>query len=399
MIMVHSQKWSQFDKFQLAQFVIPEIPDDFQLADKVNQVELRAWDKRELVKEIYHTLKEKNIKYDLELFNSEPNTQGIRTYKEILENPKTGTCLDLAVLFCGICLAYNLLPLLIVVEGHAFAAVSMNYERSEYLDLGKREEEIQLFREEPLSNSQKLQQLIDGGDFLPIECTGFASSKFTLPEDKPEGKGRDEEGFLSFERAIAAGKEQIGTPGRELRFAVDVAIAHEYWKKKPLNPRDDETRYSVYEMFFGEKFAGDKFVFNINEDVDGGKYTFNDINNGKNFVIGPQGTATVNNIINKLQDSNNPKEQKLAELLNQLQAEIEKEDSGLIPENLVKALKHLKTIREFGDDRQNSELRENAETALDALPTILSQGNGLNKTHIDTFLTKMKQNLGFQLLI
>lgn len=94
MIMVHSRKWSQFDKFQLAEFVIPEIPDYFKLANQVNQVELRAFEKRELVKEIYHTLKGKNIKYDLELFNSEPNKQRIRTYKEILENPKTGTCLD-----------------------------------------------------------------------------------------------------------------------------------------------------------------------------------------------------------------------------------------------------------------------------------------------------------------
>lgn len=401
MIMVHSRKWSQFDKFQLAEFVIPEIPDDFQLADQVNQVELLKWDKRKLVEEIYHTLKGKNIKYDLELFNSEPNTQRIRTYKEILENPKTGTCLDLAVLFCGICLAYNLLPLLIVVEGHAFAAVSMNWERRDYLDLGKREEEIQLFREEPLSNSQQLQQLIDGGDFLPIECTGFASSQFTLPDDKPEGIGRDDEGFLSFERAIAAGKEQIGTPGRELRFAVDVTIAHEYWKKKPLNLRGDEMRYSVGEMFYGDKVSGDKFTGDkFSGDKVAGNYvggdntTFGNIGNisGTGIALGTKATATVNNI-NQLQNSNNPEAQELAELIEQLQAEIEKVDSGLIAKNQDKALKHLTKISKFGNNRQNSDLRDDAETALDALPTILNQATGLNQTNIDTLLTKIKQNL------
>jgi hypothetical protein len=394
--MSHSEKWSQFDKFQLAQFVIPEIPDSFKLANEVNEVELLNWDKRELVKEIYHTLKGKNIKYDLELFNSEKNTQRIRTSKEILENPKTGTCLDLAVLFCGICLAYNLLPLLIVVEGHAFAAVSMRCERREYLDVGKREEEIKLFREEPLSNSQKLQQLIDGKNFLAIECTGFARSQFILPDKMPEGKERDDEGFLSFERAIEAGKEQFGTPGRELRFAVDVAIAHEYWKKKPYNLQGDKIPYSVGEIFHGEKFAGDKVAGNkttvAGNYVGGDNTNVNISGNNTGLAIGPRASATVK-ITNQLQNSNNPEAQKLADLLKQLQAEIEKEDSGLIPKNPDKALKHLKTIREFGGDRQNSELRDSAETALDALPTILSKGTGLNQTHIDTLLASIRENL------
>ena len=356
-------------------------------------------------------MKGKNIKYDLEFFNSEPNTQRIRTYKEILENPKTGTCLDLAVLFCGICLAYNLLPLLIVVEGHAFAAVSMNWERRDYLDFSKREEEIQLFQEEPLSDSQKLQELIDGDNFLAIECTGFTNSQFTLPDDKPEGIGRDDEGFLSFERAIAAGKEQIGTPGRELRFAVDVAIAHEYWKKKPFAQQDDEIRYSVGEIFYGEKFTGDKVSGDkftgdkfTGDKISGNKVagnyvggdntTFGNIGNisGTGIALGTKATATVNNI-NQLQNSNNPEAQELAELLKELQAEIEKVDSGLIPKNRDKALKHLTKISKLGNNRQNSDLRDDAETALDALPTILNQATGLNQTNIDTLVTKIKQNL------
>ena len=249
--MPHKELWSQIDDRQLAQFVIPETPDSFKLSDSINPLGLRHWDERkELVKEIYETLRAKNIKYDTELFNSVENTQRIRTSKEILENPKVGTCLDLAVLFCGICLAYDLLPILIVLEGHALAAVSMLYNRDEYWNEKptntnkNREEERRLFQDKSLSDLEQLQKLINSDNFLPIECTGFASTQMTLPENMPEGSGRNEEGFFSFERAIEAGKEQINKSGRALKFALDVAIAHEYWKKQPY---DD---YNIFKLFY-----------------------------------------------------------------------------------------------------------------------------------------------------
>lgn len=162
--MPYKELWSQIDDRQLAQFVITEIPDYFKLSDSINPLELRHWDERkELVKGIYEALRAKNIKYDTELFNSVENTQLIRTSKEILENPKVGTCLDLAVLFCGICLAYNLLPILIVLEGHALAAVSMLYNRDEYWNEKStntnknREEERRLFQDKSLSDLEHLQ--------------------------------------------------------------------------------------------------------------------------------------------------------------------------------------------------------------------------------------------------
>ena len=233
-----AKEWSKFEEKSLARFVTPELPDSFKLPNHVNRLELMQWNKHQLVKEIYNTLAEKNIKYALEPFNSEKNTQLIRTYKEILETRNEGTCLDLAVLFCGICLAYDLLPLLIVFEDHALAAVSIRYNRKEYWNdkSTERQKERQFFQDQPVFKHEELQTLINLGNFLVVECTGFVSSQTTLPENMPEGIGRNEEGFLSFERAIEAGKEQINTSGRKFRFAIDIAIAHEYWKIKPQFP-------------------------------------------------------------------------------------------------------------------------------------------------------------------
>lgn len=227
-------RWSKFNEVGLAGFVVPELPASFKLPSTVNRLESIHWDKYQLVKEIYNTLMKKNIKYALEPFNSERNIQMIRTSQEILETLNEGTCLDLAILFCGICYACDLIPLLIVLNGHALAAVSMSYERKEWWNNssgdGEREKERKLFEQEPLRNHKQLTELINSGNFLPIECTGFSSSPTVLPEDKPEGVGRTTEGFLSFERAIEAGKEQLNTSGRKLRFALDISITHEYWK-------------------------------------------------------------------------------------------------------------------------------------------------------------------------
>ncbi|MCC0178737.1 hypothetical protein I4641_17335 [Waterburya agarophytonicola K14] len=238
-------EWSKFDERGLARHVIPELPTSFQLPSQVNRLELIHWvDYRQLLEEIYNALKVKNIKYALEPFNSESNTQLIRTPQEILGNYNEGTCLDLAVLFCGICLACDLLPLLIILEGHALAAVSMLHQRKEWKNSTdeEREKARKLFQDKPLDNHEQLQELISSGDFLPIECTGFVSSFSTLSENMPEGIGRTEQGFLSFERAIEAGKEQLNRSGRKLKFSLDIAITHEYWKIKPLTIQYSETK-------------------------------------------------------------------------------------------------------------------------------------------------------------
>jgi hypothetical protein len=163
--------------------------------------------------------------------------------------------------------------------------------------------------------------------------------------------------------------------------------------------QEDSEVISKFVNTFNQTVTGnDNVVQNVTgkvggDNVGGDKNTIGNISGGTGIAIGRQASATVNTT-NRLQNANNPEAQKLADLLKQLQVEIEKEDSGMIPKDQNKALTHLETIGKFGGDRQNSDLRGQAETALDALPTILSQGTGLNKTHIDTLLTSIKENLG-----
>ena len=68
-----------------------------------------------------------NIRYALEQYHPSEALQTIRTPPEVLVSPREGTCLDLAALFCGLCEAYELLPILIVIDGHALAAVSLTH--------------------------------------------------------------------------------------------------------------------------------------------------------------------------------------------------------------------------------------------------------------------------------
>jgi tetratricopeptide (TPR) repeat protein len=240
-------KWSQFDEKGLAALVHPELPKSFSLPDRVNRTELLQWKQyHQLAEEIYNALIAKNIKYALEPENNESNVQLIRTPEEILEIRKEGTCLDLAVLYCGLCLGFGLLPLLIVLRKHALVAVSLHYSRQEYWEAAtpEREQERNLFQKEPLKDVESFRNLLRKGRFMAIECTGFAHTETALSESQPEGVERQKDGTLTFERAIAAGEEQLYLPDRPLEFALDIAIAHQYWKIKQdvvyPNPRLSE---------------------------------------------------------------------------------------------------------------------------------------------------------------
>jgi hypothetical protein len=163
--------------------------------------------------------------YSLEPYEASPNRQRIRTPLEILQTPGQGTCVGLALLFCGLCLGYDLLPILIVLDRHAFVAVSLRYALRELTDYGRKEKE--LFADGLLcgdSGRGGLRRLLESGDYLAIECTGFTHSE-TLPETCPEGIGRVG-GYLLFEQAVKAGLEHLSAPSRAFEFALDVAVLH-----------------------------------------------------------------------------------------------------------------------------------------------------------------------------
>ena len=232
-------EWSKYNREGLASFVTDKAFEFLRLPEsRVDLTQSRG--RRPLLEVIYNTLVEQKIQYAPEKYYPSAAKQRIRTPAEILNAPGEGTCLDLAILLCGLCLGNDLLPVLIVLEGHALAAVSLNHGLREWDDYREKKE---LFSHRPLEDSEELKRLIDDEAYLAIECTGFAYSK-SLPESVPEGVGRTEEGILPFERAVAAGRGQLDQLERPLRFALDIAVAHYHWEINPLEIPKLDARHS-----------------------------------------------------------------------------------------------------------------------------------------------------------
>jgi hypothetical protein len=223
-------KWAKANEKDLAKFVteksfdlLPKLPDV--RFDLVHDPQGR----RSLVEVIYKTLVALDIRYAYEKYHPEDETQLIRTPPEILLKPGEGTCLDLALLFCGICFGCDLLPLLVVIEGHALVAVSLKHKRDEWTDFA-RERSIfntpELFKGE--DKLAELRKFIESNAYIAVECTGFAHTQ-SFTGSEPEAIGRVD-GILPFERAINAGIEQLNNPNRPFQFAIDIAAARYGWK-------------------------------------------------------------------------------------------------------------------------------------------------------------------------
>jgi len=225
-------KWSKVDDKGLARFVNSDVGRFLRLPENRQDLLQREDGRRQLIGAIYNALLnlDRKIRYAPEKYHPSEATQLIRKPCEIIGSPGEGTCLDLAAFFCGVCLAHDLLPLLILLEGHALAAVSLNYglHKWDAWERGERE----LFRE-PLTDISQLHNLVDSGQYLVIECTGFAQTN-SLPKSLPEGTGRID-GFLSFDQAIVVGRQQLNQTERPFRFALDIAVAHYQWGIEPLS--------------------------------------------------------------------------------------------------------------------------------------------------------------------
>jgi len=240
-------EWPKINERDLARYVIEQsvkwLPLRENRLDLVNHPEGRKL----LATAIYRALTEKGIRYDSEQYDPSDYIQPIRTPPEIFESPKVGTCLDLAALFCGLCLGNDLLPLLVVIQGHAFVAVSLNWGKGKWDDLGR--EEKNHFDKALLTDVAKLREWIDSGAYVAIECTGFAQST-SLPKTVPEGVGRMGNGLLPFDRAVAAGREQLNRADRPFSYALDVATAR-YQGIEPIGMEVglDPKSYSIYREY------------------------------------------------------------------------------------------------------------------------------------------------------
>lgn len=217
--------WRRGDGAGLGRLVTPEaatwlrVPDEF----VPETPERRGEDRRGLLRGLYEVLVDHDIRHVPEQFDPGRELQSVRTPREVLAVPGEGTCLDLAALWCGACAGYGLLPILIVLEEHVLAAVSLSHELESW-DADDRLER-ELFTDGPLTDEEALCRLVDGGRYVVVECTGFAAAAGSSAE-VPRAGVRGSDGRLPFDGALWVGREQLEERSGTLRFALDVGTAH-----------------------------------------------------------------------------------------------------------------------------------------------------------------------------
>jgi hypothetical protein len=234
--------WNKAEETSIARFATDQALQLFELKDNIFDL-VQTKDVETILQGIYETLVAQNIQYDLEKFNSSTTEQRIRTPVEVLVQPHQGTCLDLSLVFCGLCLGCRLLPKLVLLEGHALVVVSLTLTRDQFDKnsgsdshqkdfLGRRYKNSQgelRMKPEVFKNKDLLIELIEFDHVCcAIECTGFASSKSL--------EGRNQAGYLTFEQAKEVGLEKLKQ--LDLIYAIDIAIAQEHWGLKPPMPFD-----------------------------------------------------------------------------------------------------------------------------------------------------------------
>ena len=225
-----SWMWSKVDKMGLARFVLDNAKDwliEPRLSANWNDLNVSIDGRKQLLCALYETLCRYRITYTPEKYQPDQSQQLVRTPDEILGGSREGTCLDLSLLFCGLCMGCHLIPWLVIIKGHALVLVSMNARLPEWKHLSRTE--WKEFRYAPLTDMGIVNRVLTEGRYMAVECTGFAWSD-SLPASLPEGQNRNTDGFLSFEMAVQAGTMQLNLADRPLEYVIDVAVAQFEWQ-------------------------------------------------------------------------------------------------------------------------------------------------------------------------
>jgi hypothetical protein len=232
--------WPRSEEKGLAHYVLPKISESIRLGlNRFDYLESQRY--YDLVRGIYETVLDLDLRYAYEPPHPHPAQQSLRDPRAIRLGAQEGTCIDLTLLFAALCLGVGLVPLVVVIEGHAFMAVSLRYRYDQLEKLANPRADPDdgdgPWTREGILNAAGadiLRTLIDDGYYLAIECTGFAHSTVLDPA-MPEGRGRID-GRLDFARAIEAGREQLDVSSRPFLFAIDPAVLQDRYGYTPYMP-------------------------------------------------------------------------------------------------------------------------------------------------------------------
>ena len=219
------------------------------------------------MKAIYNALRKEKIVYSHLLLSYE-SFQRIRIPNEVLTK-KTGTCLDLAILYCACLESIGLNPIIIFVDGHAFAGCFLednHFAEKECLDAAQIYNssaetnmiiglvECTLFTgidsasfEQALSSARKRLELYHGS-FSAIDVTSCHASIFRpiptkIPDENNIFKVDEKEIEIEYIESKKHKKREIyvGSKEQENKFA--------YWSRKLL---DLSTRNKLINMYLGD---------------------------------------------------------------------------------------------------------------------------------------------------
>lgn len=232
-----SPAWSRFNPRDLPTYITKAA------ASSLPPISENWWDltvaqgRQATARALYEQLTRAGIRYVPEVVSLDEDkpVQEIRAPSEVLRLERAGTCLDLATTFCGISLWIRLLPVIVVLDGHALVALSTVHGAEDWNSFDRRGGEPDWSAGE-VKDPAVLRELVDSGRYVLVECTGFAQSQ-ALPDTVPEGRGRVD-GVMTFEAACDAGRAQLDVGDRPLLFAIDIATA---WAAWGITPKEEMT--------------------------------------------------------------------------------------------------------------------------------------------------------------
>jgi hypothetical protein len=234
--------WPKGNEKALAGYAVASTANAIRLRTSTAELIARG-DLTQVVRELYEAFLGMDIRWSRELYRPDDARQEVRTPHAILHGAGDGTCLDLALLLAGAALGKELVPAIVVLDGHALVALSTRTERRRADGGARRQRErradgTDLFVDGICQGPQAadhLRELVASGEYVLLECTGFAQAKEALSQETPEGTGRTD-GLMSFERAVEAGLEQLGFGPRAFEFAVDVAYLQDVVRVEVYEP-------------------------------------------------------------------------------------------------------------------------------------------------------------------
>ncbi len=252
--------WTYADQFGLGRYIqsnIRDLPRSMPTGNVGNNF-------RDEIKNIYDALTTASVRYELAPVHTEDwRTQRIRHPFEMLRNPGTGNCLDLSLLFGGICNTRRLQAVLIVGDVpdlglHAFVVVCLHKarpiqiaERAENQDVqriwdffgGDASRPYNPVTTDPqfiIALNETTEPQPESGDawFCPVECTGVTQNT-AIPA-------------LSFCESRAQARKHISAlaeqPGK-FRFAIDISYHSDLGRHRYESPNRMAGIFAVMLLF------------------------------------------------------------------------------------------------------------------------------------------------------